>query len=106
MKKGRIMKNSNQFIAFVVFIGFFIASCSTTKNLKEGQSLYVDGHVDIESDTISKEHKKALATHLEQVLMPKPNKTLFGWRYKLAFNNMAGDSVGKNFIRRQLKKNG
>lgn len=106
MKKGRRMKNSNQFIAFVLLLGLFIASCSTTKNLKEGESLYVDGHVDIESDTIPKEQKKILATHLEQVLMPKPNKSLFGWRYKLAFNNMAGDSVGRNFIKKQLKKMG
>ncbi|UIR54701.1 BamA/TamA family outer membrane protein [Sphingobacterium sp. SRCM116780] len=99
------MKKNNQFIILVLFLGLFIASCSTTKNLKEGESLYVDGHIDIESDTISKEHKKALSTHLEEVLMPKPNKSILGWRYKLAFNNMAGnDSIQKGFIRKQLKK--
>ena len=64
MKKGRRMKNSNQFIALVLLLGLFIASCSTTKNLKEGQSLYVDGHVDIESDTIPKEQKKIFSVNI------------------------------------------
>lgn len=106
MRKGITMQTKLKYIVGIVSCAAFIASCSSTKNLKEGESLYVKGNVIVDSDTISKENKEKIATHLEAALMPKPNKRLAGVPFKLYFNNMAGDSAGNNIIKKFLKKIG
>ncbi|ULT22717.1 hypothetical protein KUH03_25755 [Sphingobacterium sp. E70] len=100
------MRAKLKFAIGILTLGTIIASCSSTKNLKEGESLYVKGNVIIDSDTISKENKEKLATYLQSALMPKPNKRLAGVPFKLYFNNMAGDSANKNMIKRFFKKIG
>jgi hypothetical protein len=92
-------------IGLLAFSGL-IASCSSTKNLPEGDSLYVKGNVKIASDTIPKKDKEKLATYLAESLRPQPNKRVLGMPYKLYFNNMAGDTSNSNFIKRFLKKIG
>ncbi|EJL72456.1 translocation and assembly module lipoprotein TamL [Chryseobacterium populi] len=64
-------------------------SCSNTRYLKEGQTLYTGGEVKIENDTISKKEKKELKTALEENLIPKPNSSILGLRPKLYFYNIA-----------------
>ncbi len=92
---------------FPLIATILFSACNTTKNLKEGEYLYTGGEVTLAADTsISKENRATFEEHLEELLTPKPNKSIFGWRYKLGFNNMAGDSVGKNFIRKWFKKIG
>jgi len=100
------MRAKLKFAIGILTLTTIIASCSSTKNLKEGESLYVKGNVIIDSDTISKENKEKLATYLQSALMPKPNKRLAGVPFKLYFNNMAGDSANKNMIKRFFKKIG
>ncbi|NPE49430.1 BamA/TamA family outer membrane protein [Sphingobacterium prati] len=106
MRKGVIMRAKLKFAIGILTLTTVIASCSSTKNLKEGESLYVKGNVIIDSDTISKENKEKLSTYLQSSLMPKPNKRLAGVPFKLYFNNMAGDSANKNMIKRFFKKIG
>ncbi|WP_294182984.1 BamA/TamA family outer membrane protein [uncultured Sphingobacterium sp.] len=106
MRKGLTMQIKLQWLIALVTIGGLIAACSSTKNLPEGESLYVKGNVKIASDTISKKNKEKLATYLAESLRPKPNKRVLGMPYKLYFNNMAGDTAQSNFIKRFLKKIG
>lgn len=89
-----------------LIIGLLGISCNTTKNIKEGDYLYLGADVAIKADSMTKDNREAFEIHLEELLQPKPNKSLFGWRYKLGFNNLAGDSVGNNFVRKRLKKMG
>ncbi|MES2418349.1 MAG: BamA/TamA family outer membrane protein [Bacteroidota bacterium] len=71
--------------------GLLLAGCSTTKNLKPGQNLYLGAEVKINPDSAGrieneKEVKKALAAKTR----PRPNKSFLGIKYKLLFYNLAG----------------
>jgi len=84
----------------------FLASCNSTKHLAEGEKLYDGGKVVLEMDTaVPVARKQAFEEHLEGLLMPKPNKKLLGWRWKLGFWSMGGgyDST-KNIVKKQFKK--
>lgn len=92
-----------------ITLGFctFIWSCNTTKYLAENEVLYDKGEVDIVMDSISDNRKEEFEEHLEEMLLPKPNKKILGWRYKLSFYNMGGGpDTTTNFIKSWLKKQG
>lgn len=84
-------------------------ACSTTKHIPEGERLYVEGDVQLQMDSnVNAERKALFEEHLEELLMPKPNKKLFGVRWKLMFWNAAGgyDTTNSNFFKRFLRKRG
>lgn len=84
-------------------------ACSTTKHIPEGEKLYVEGDVQLQMDSnVNAERKALFEEHLEELLMPKPNKKLFGVRWKLMFWNAAGgyDTTNSNFFKRFLRKRG
>lgn len=84
-------------------------ACSTTKHIPEGERLYVEGDVQLQMDSnVNAERKALFEEHLEELLMPKPNKKLFGVRWKLMFWNAAGgyDTTNSNFFKRFLRKKG
>lgn len=84
-------------------------ACSTTKHIPEGERLYVEGDVQLQMDSnVNAERKALFEEHLEELLMPKPNKKLFGVRWKLMFWNVAGgyDTTNSNFFKRFLRKRG
>lgn len=84
-------------------------ACSTTKHIPEGERLYVKGDVQLQMDSnVNAERKALFEEHLEELLMPKPNKKLFGVRWKLMFWNAAGgyDTTNSNFFKRFLRKRG
>lgn len=81
----------------------FIASCSGTKNLSEGELLYVGGKVKVEDTSISKKQRKQLQSELKDLLRPKPNKKFLGSRPKLFFYNLAGDVKKEKGFRHWLK---
>lgn len=84
-------------------------ACSTTKHIPEGERLYVEGDVQLQMDSnVNTERKALFEEHLEELLMPKPNKKLFGVRWKLMFWNAAGgyDTTNSNFFKLFLRKRG
>ncbi|NGM62977.1 BamA/TamA family outer membrane protein [Sphingobacterium sp. SGG-5] len=86
----------------------FSVSCNSTKYLAEDEKLYDEGKVELKLDSgIAAERKEAFEEHLEEMLMPKPNKKILGWRWKLSLWNMGGGpDTTKNFFRNWLKKMG
>ena len=71
------MKSNKLSLTLWSVICFSIMSCSTTKHLREGEKLYVEGDVKLEMDSnVNVERKEAFEEHLEGLLMPKPNKKL------------------------------
>lgn len=96
-------------VLFVGFVNFFLLfACNTTKYLAEDEKLYDKGEVILLMDTnVNADRKEAFEEHLEELLMPKPNKKLFGIRWKLAFWNMGGGyDTTRNIIKNWLKKQG
>ncbi len=99
------MKNNNQF-SFLLFIGtlLLLSSCSNTKYLPKGESLYVEGKVELKSDsTFPKKYIKPLEEHLEGNLRPRPNSSILGLRPKLWFYNIARNAKSKRGIKGWLK---
>lgn len=80
-----------------------LAACSNVKYLPEGESLYIKGEVDIDTDTIPAEYIEPLETHLEEMLRPKPNKTILGMRPQLYIYNIAGEPKGDRGLRAWMK---
>lgn len=70
------------------------ASCSPTRHLPPGELLYTGAKVSIEEKDHTVTNKKQLQSELNAITTPRPNKSILGWRYKLAFYNMI-DTVTK-----------
>lgn len=79
---------NNIYIAATVL---FIAGCSNTKFVPEGDYLYTGAKVEIVGDSISKKAKSNLKKTFEESLTPKPNKSIFGLRPKLYIYNITGE---------------
>ena len=78
-------------------------SCSNTKYLPEGENLYIKGEVTIDTDTIPAAYIEPLETHLEELLRPKPNKTILGMRPQLYVYNIAGQPKNDHGLRGWMK---
>jgi len=83
-----------------------ILSCSNTKYLPKGETLYDGSTIKyVSNDTNSKETKAVLKDQLKAIILPKPNSKILGMRVKLWFYNIAGTPKGKGlryFLRNKL----
>ena len=84
---------------YCVLVVWCMSSCSNIKYLPEGENLYVEGEVAINSDTIPAAYIEPLETHLEELLRPKPNKAIMGLRPKLYIYNIAGEPKSERGLR-------
>src|SRR5690606_19209900 len=81
-----------------------LASCSNTKHLADGESLYVGSKVKILDTTMSKSQKKSLESELENAIRPKPNRKALGIRFKLTFYHLAGDPEKESRVRNWIRE--
>ena len=95
------LKTTN--IAFLIFCCFMIASCSNSKHLPNGASLFVGGKVTIRDFSGEKKEKKILIHDLNDQIRPNPNQKTAGIRLKLLLYNAAGNTKRKNGVRRWLR---
>lgn len=80
-----------------------ISSCTGLKAVPEGDYLYTGAKVKIEDKDISKSEKKAVNKQIKELLIPKPNKSIFGIRPALFFYNLAGDVKKEKGFRHWMK---
>jgi hypothetical protein len=73
----------------------FIASCSGTRNLPEGELLYGGAKIKVEGNAKKKERKALKA--FEAIVRPKPNSSFLGFRPKLFIYKIAGTPKAKGF---------
>lgn len=85
-----------------------IASCSNTKHLPKGDTLYTGTSVDIKDREAEKRERSVLEDDLAAAVLPKRNKQVLGVRVKLTLYNMARgyDSSKKKGLRKLLLKAG
>ena len=95
------MKN-NKLLLLVITL-FIIASCTGLKAVPEGDYLYTGAKIKIEDKDISKNERKAVTEQIKALLVPKPNKAIFGIRPNLFFYNLAGDVKKEKGFRHWLK---
>ncbi|NIJ55837.1 translocation and assembly module lipoprotein TamL [Dyadobacter arcticus] len=68
-----------------------LTGCSVNKYIPAGQSLYVGNKVNVQADSISKPNVSGVADQLEGIIKPPPNKTLFGFAWKVWFYYWIGE---------------
>jgi outer membrane protein insertion porin family len=90
-------------IFYLLFMLLFVASCSGTRNLPEGELLYVGAKVKVEGDDTPKKERKALEAALQDIVRPKPNSSFLGFRPKLVIYKLAGTPKKEKGIRYWLK---
>lgn len=91
-------------LALCMIGALFFVSCSNTKYLPKGETLYVGSKLKyVSADSSAKSQKAVLKEELQAIILPKPNSTILGLRVKLWFYNIAGKPTGKGL--RYLIKN-
>ncbi len=80
-----------------------MTSCSNTKRLAEGESLFLGGTVKIEDKETSKKERSMLENDLEGAIRPKPNRKLLGMRFRLSMYHLAGETEKERGIRPWLR---
>jgi outer membrane protein assembly factor BamA len=94
------MRN-NHIIPLLLF-ALLLGSCSTTRQLGEGEYLYTGSKVEVEA--VEEETPKEVEKQLEKVADQEQNRKLFGLLpLRLWIYNLAGDSVPPSGVRYWLK---
>ncbi|HRO41953.1 MAG TPA: hypothetical protein PL009_03925, partial [Flavipsychrobacter sp.] len=94
------------FSFLLLFVVVFIASCSNTKHLPNGESLYIGSSVTLKDNEGTKSYRKVVRRDLRGAIKPKPNSKFLGVRLKLSIYNLAGDTTKKGPLRRALRNFG
>lgn len=84
----------------------FATSCSNTKYLPKGESLYTGAKIKLEAPGLSKAKKKTISTELSALTRPKPNASILGLRPKLWLWNIGGNPKKKFSVKRLIKNLG
>ena len=93
--------------SWLVILTMFFSSCSVTKKLPAGESLYVGAKVNVVADSgIAKTEIKNVEALLTGFVKPKPNSSIFGFPYKVWFYYLFGEPKGdkgfKSFFRKRF----
>ena len=80
-----------------------ITSCSNTRFLKEGETLYTGSKLTIKGDSLSKSDRVALKDNLEENIIPKPNSSFFGLRPRLYIYNITSEPKKQKGLKYWLK---
>lgn len=88
----------------ILVIGLFLGSCSVNKYVPEGQSIYVGNKVRARPDSISKPKISGVADQLEGLVKPPPNKTIFGFPWKVWFYYWIGEPKDEGGLRSWFRK--
>ncbi len=80
-----------------------ICSCSNTKYLPAGESLYTGAKVNLKTTGNTEKKPKNLRSELADLTRPRPNKKILGVRFKLFIYNIAGHPKKETSLRGKLK---
>lgn len=83
------MKGYNYILIFILIS--VIYGCSGTKNLSEGELLYVGHDIHVEKNKETNISRKEIKSELDNLIRPKPNKSILGMRPGIFFYNLVGE---------------
>ena len=97
------MNKARQQLFYFLFLSssLFLGACSNTKYLPKGETLYLGSKVKI-LDSVAK-NRNDLEETLEEAIRPKPNKKIFGVRFKLTVYNMVGEPKREKGLRKYIR---
>lgn len=80
-----------------------MVSCSNTKYLPAGESLYTGATVKVDGPTVNRKQRKVLRSDLEALTRPRPNRKMLGMRIRLLAYNLAGNPKKETSLRGKMK---
>jgi len=99
-------KENILFLLVLACLAIIASSCSNTKHLPEGDSLYIGSRVNLQDKEGDDKYRKTVKSDLDGAVRPKPNTTVLGIRLKLTIYNLAADTSKKGFLRKTIRKFG
>ncbi|MBC7554165.1 MAG: BamA/TamA family outer membrane protein [Taibaiella sp.] len=94
----------NHIIILILLVLLLLTSCSNSRHLVEGQSLFVGSKVIIKDNDKSKKERKLLTNDIAGLVRPKPNTKVLGVRLKLTLYNFFGKHTKKKGLKAKLRK--
>lgn len=96
-------------IATVASVGllflFLLTSCSISKYIPQGESLYTGAKIKVNADSsINEKQVKLLDEQLKTIIRPIPNSTVFGFPYKVWFYYVVGKPKKEKSPRQWFRK--
>jgi outer membrane protein insertion porin family len=92
-----------QHLIYILTTTLLLFSCSGTKNIPEGDLLYVGHKLKVNGDKTTKEERKKTENSLEELIRPKTNRSILGMRPGIFFYNLAGDVKKEKGFRHWIK---
>jgi outer membrane protein insertion porin family len=97
-----IQRSSFRFPILVLLICVTGASCRTAKYIPPGEKLFTGADINIDGPA-DKKTKKALKSEIEDIIRPRPNTKILGWRFGL-WAHYRGTRPGAKKIGKYLNK--
>ncbi|GAB3163844.1 translocation and assembly module lipoprotein TamL [Telluribacter humicola] len=88
----------------IVLTGLLLGGCSISRYVPANESLYVGGSVKVVPDSAARTQVSGLEDQLEGLLRPYPNKTLFGFPYKVWLYYVIGEPKREKGFRSWFRK--
>ncbi len=90
---------------YYLFLFLLLQSCNIAKRLPANERLYVGTDINLSADsTITKDDKENLEEQLGDFSRPRPNKTLFGFPYKVALYYFLGEPKSEKGLRAWFRR--
>ncbi|WP_147677817.1 translocation and assembly module lipoprotein TamL [Algibacter pacificus] len=90
----------------LLFLIALFYGCSGTRHIPEGDLLYIGHTIKVEKGNESKKTRKKIASNLDDLIRPIPNKSFLGMRPSLffynIFNNVKKDKGFKHWVKYKL----
>ncbi len=98
-------RNLKFFAACIFLIPCLLSSCHIARHLPPNERLYVGTDISLKADSsVNKSEQSALKSGLEDLSRPRPNKTLFGYPYKVGLYYLLGEPKSENGFRAWFRK--
>lgn len=98
-------KKINRLIVYscCITVMVLLYACSGTKYVPKGDALYTGAGIKVETDSASKKHRSLVKDIASSLTRPKPNRSIFGVKFKLHMYNLAGNPKSEKSFRGWLK---
>ncbi|WP_220628138.1 translocation and assembly module lipoprotein TamL [Confluentibacter sediminis] len=80
----------NNYITLLFSVTILIG-CSGTRNIPEGDLLYIGHSIEVEKGKESAKIRRKITSELNDLIRPIPNKSIFGMRPSIFFYNLVGE---------------
>ena len=93
-----------QVIFYMSLIAIIISACSVRKKLPMGETLYNGCKVTVVKDSGFKVSTKSIRTQMEKITIPKKNKMILGWPYKVWAGYVIGETKKQKGLKHWLRE--